>query len=292
MVEYTIAICNYNEADSVEQSVDSVLSQVDDRFEVLVVDDGSTDGSVEILERMEENHEKLRVIALPPDDSRKLGQTRTFSIEEAQGNHVILHIDTDNYYEKSIGDFVEIYEQIRTQLDHEFYFLGKSFAVTQREFILEFGPYRNLPVGGEDRDLWRRLASADRLICLDHEPVERLDGWNYSSNTRRIPGRIRRTIEVKTADFQVGISLASYLRWAVNKPFYLIPFHLATIAIALVLALPREKFSTPAEFRTKGTIDKALRECMIPLSELETEYGVQIQRERLSQEGRKICDDR
>lgn len=46
--KYTVVVCNLNMSATVERAVESILSQVDDDYEVLVVDGGSTDGSLEI----------------------------------------------------------------------------------------------------------------------------------------------------------------------------------------------------------------------------------------------------
>lgn len=290
MVRYTVAICNYNEADSLEHSLRSVLDQVDDRFEVLVVDDGSTDGSVEILKRLDDEYGQLTLILLPPDSSRKLGRTRTISIEEAAGNHVILHVDTDNYYTESLIDFTLVYEQLRRGLGEEFYLLGTSFAITNREFILDFGGYRNLPVGGEDRDLWRRLAAADKLIAFQHQKLEETEDWNHGRISRSLAPRMRRTFEVKTADFQVGFSFWEYLRWSLGNPIHLVPYHVMTTVFSYLLALPRTSYETPDEFQHKGRIDEFLEQESRSLEEIESEYGIEIDRDRLSERGRRIFD--
>lgn len=48
---YSICITNYNTYPIVEESINAILSQIDQNFEVVVVDNCSKDGSLEILER-------------------------------------------------------------------------------------------------------------------------------------------------------------------------------------------------------------------------------------------------
>ena len=46
---YSICMCNYNMARTLERAVSSVAEQLDDRFEIVLVDDGSSDDSVSIM---------------------------------------------------------------------------------------------------------------------------------------------------------------------------------------------------------------------------------------------------
>ena len=43
---YSVCICNYNMKEYLEISLKSILEQLDERYEVLVIDDGSNDGSL------------------------------------------------------------------------------------------------------------------------------------------------------------------------------------------------------------------------------------------------------
>lgn len=76
MCKYTVAMCNFNMADTVRQSLECILNQITPEFEVLVVDGGSTDGSVEILREMESEYEQLKLVECEFDPDRHLGADR------------------------------------------------------------------------------------------------------------------------------------------------------------------------------------------------------------------------
>ena len=60
----SISVCipTYNGSRYLEACLDSVLSQTYKNIEILVVDDGSTDNTVEILERYERNDQRVRLV--------------------------------------------------------------------------------------------------------------------------------------------------------------------------------------------------------------------------------------
>ena len=60
--EITVLIPVYHGEKYLEQSLESVLNQTFKDFEVLVIDDGSTDGSIRILKRFAIIDDRVRVI--------------------------------------------------------------------------------------------------------------------------------------------------------------------------------------------------------------------------------------
>ena len=52
----TVYITNYNYAEYLEQSIQSILNQTFQDFELLIIDDGSTDNSREIIRRYEDRN--------------------------------------------------------------------------------------------------------------------------------------------------------------------------------------------------------------------------------------------
>ena len=58
----TIIVPVYNEAAHLSETVDSVLAQTVEHWELLLVDDGSTDGSDAICERLAAQDKRTRVL--------------------------------------------------------------------------------------------------------------------------------------------------------------------------------------------------------------------------------------
>jgi glycosyltransferase involved in cell wall biosynthesis len=166
-VKYSICIPNLNMANTIERALRSVLDQIDDRFEVIVVDDGSKDKSVRILRRLEREYPNLSVFELERDKNRTLAQTRNISISYARGEYLILHIDCDDYWHPYIKDFVLVYHQIEKIKGPNFLLSGQQINMGNAQFLRSHGPYQNGHMV-EDRDMWYRLAKIGAYIPLDH----------------------------------------------------------------------------------------------------------------------------
>ena len=86
----SVVIPLYNKEASIAQSLSSVLSQSYDDFEVVIVDDGSTDGSVSIVESIKDP--RIRLIR---QENGGPSKARNTGVKNAKGQW-ILFIDADD----------------------------------------------------------------------------------------------------------------------------------------------------------------------------------------------------
>jgi rhamnosyltransferase len=86
----TVVIPVYNGIkDHLEETMAAVFSQVAHwDFEVLVIDSGSTDGSVNLLQRFAETHHKLRLVQIPNSEFSH-GGTRQWAAQNSNGEYVV-----------------------------------------------------------------------------------------------------------------------------------------------------------------------------------------------------------
>lgn len=89
----SIIVAVYNVAEYVERCVASILAQTYEEFELILVDDGSTDGSGEICNRLKEADNRIQVIH---QENKGLSAARNRGLSAATGDY-ITYIDSDDY---------------------------------------------------------------------------------------------------------------------------------------------------------------------------------------------------
>ncbi len=103
----TIIVPIYNVAVYMDRCVDSILHQTYKRLEVILVDDGSTDGSAEKCDQWAQRDERIRVIH---QENAGLSMARNAGLEVMTGEYVAM-VDGDDYigidYVKSLLAAIE-----------------------------------------------------------------------------------------------------------------------------------------------------------------------------------------
>ena len=93
-IEVSIIIPNYNCKPYLAKALSSVVRQKNICYEILVIDDGSTDGSVEWLDNVQKTLPDLRVIK---QQNTGVVSVRNKAIAEAKGQYIAF-LDADDYW--------------------------------------------------------------------------------------------------------------------------------------------------------------------------------------------------
>ena len=102
----SVIIPTYNRRDYVVEAIDSVLAQAYKDFEIIVVDDGSTDGTGEILKEKYGNN-----IRYFYKQNGGCASARNYGIKMAQGEYIAFLDSDDKYLPKKLEDQVGILEK-------------------------------------------------------------------------------------------------------------------------------------------------------------------------------------
>lgn len=92
---FSVVIPLYNKEQSIHKTIQSVLSQTYTAFELLVIDDGSTDDSLSVVKKM--NDSRLRIIN---QQNSGVSVARNRGIQEAKHDYVSF-LDADDWWDKN-----------------------------------------------------------------------------------------------------------------------------------------------------------------------------------------------
>ncbi len=110
-IELSIIIPVYNELENVEalyKEIVNVLSKVNYKFEVIFVDDGSSDGTAEFLRKLEETENTLRVVC----HKKNYGQSAAL-LSGAKAAHYQLLVTMDGDGQNDPSDIPILCKQIK-----------------------------------------------------------------------------------------------------------------------------------------------------------------------------------
>jgi glycosyltransferase involved in cell wall biosynthesis len=214
----SVIIPNYNHASYIADAIHSVLAQEYPHVEVIVVDDGSTDNSCEVIGSF---GQRVRAIW---QKNQGLSAARNTGIQIAQGEYIAL-LDADDMYEPDflstlvpllqanphVGachcgyQFVDhrnrplAQREARSIPAEEFYttLLGGNFLVPEailvrRSCYEDVGPFDTSLRASEDWDLWLRIARDFKIMgttrILTRHRI--LPGSMSSDPTRMLTNRL------------------------------------------------------------------------------------------------------
>lgn len=185
-IKYSICITSRNDFSTVRASLESILAQLDDSFEVVIVDACSTDGTLEVL-REYASKNKIRLIV----KKCNRGRGRQLALANSTGEYVVANMDLDDLFEPNIVDFLDLYHRdyegkmlriIRSNGKHT------SVNVAPSSLLMSLGGWRDVQYF-EDVDLWQRAKKNGAFVEIAEFPIQKVRG--DSLERRGIVGRLR-----------------------------------------------------------------------------------------------------
>lgn len=188
----SVVIPLYNKALCIKRTIESVLQQSYQNFEIIVVDDGSSDDGATIVREISDVR-----IKLVQKSNSGVSATRNRGIQEANGEYIAF-LDGDDVWEKNHleelhslikeyapeakvfatnfirrfpdGDFFVNRTDLSRGIVHNYFkaylkgtVVNSSCICVQREVLLSIGGFKTQYTMGEDLDLWSRLMRKHRL---------------------------------------------------------------------------------------------------------------------------------
>lgn len=203
-MRFSVIVPLYNKAKYINKALESLFSQTYGDYEIIVIDDGSTDTSFQVVSQLAVSHNACRVVR---QENAGVAMARNRGVELAKGEYICF-LDADDWWEPS---FLEEMENLIIECPNAglygtgFYIVrnGKrriapigvekgfekgyinycqtyartlcmpvtssSVAIPRGEYIASGGFKRGITLG-EDFDLWIRLALKNK-VALVNKPL-------------------------------------------------------------------------------------------------------------------------
>jgi glycosyltransferase involved in cell wall biosynthesis len=189
---FSVVIPTFNRSHLLQATLESVFAQTFSDYEVIVVDDGSTDDTQEMMKSYGERVQFFRQENAGPGAARNLG------ISRAGGEYVAFLDSDDLWFPWTLSVFAELIDEntapsILAARVFEFrqerelaalreeslkadrftdyfasaskhYFVGATMTVSRREQLLQTGGFTEKRINAEDHDLIIRLGSAPGFV--------------------------------------------------------------------------------------------------------------------------------
>ncbi|PFW49655.1 glycosyltransferase family 2 protein [Priestia megaterium] len=117
MAKVTIVVPIYNVGKYIKKCMDSLINQTFEDFEVILVNDGSTDESGSICDEYEKIDKRIRVIHTPNQGS---GEARNLGMDKAKGDYIFF-CDPDDWIEL---DLIEDNYRLASENNADIIFFG------------------------------------------------------------------------------------------------------------------------------------------------------------------------
>ncbi len=249
---FSVIVPTYNRLQLLKQTLQSLFDQTIDTYEIIVVNDGSTDGSHEYLSEMAGSR-RIRYFHHP---NSGLAATRSLGLRFASGTHVAFTDDDcivpRDWLEKLSADFRDqeaagiggptrtgnpsnLYAEANDFINNYFkfalsrsgvpYLTGNNVAYTRKILDEVGGPDPRFRMGAEDRDLLYRVSRQGRIHFDPSLVVEHFNDARFFSYARH--------------QFEQGVG--SYLYYTLNRRLGEMP---PPIPARLYWGLVRHAFST------------------------------------------------
>ena len=207
----SVIVPTYNRSDLISETIKSILNQTYKNFELIIVDDGSTDNTEEVIRKFKDS----RIKYIKTDNWGGPAKPRNIGIKKAKGEYIAFCDDDDfwletklelvtDYIKKVPGvdlichdEWLETNRVDKKRLTYGPYTtyrdllfngncISTSATVVRRQKILEVGGFsEDMQFNGvEDYDLWLRLAQANCRIEYLHKilGVYRVYGQGITNN--------------------------------------------------------------------------------------------------------------
>ena len=169
----SVIMPNFNSGKFISESILSVINQTFSRLELIIIDDNSTDNSLQIIKKMKNNDKRIKLIKL--NSNKGPGFARNEGLKVALGKYITF-LDSDDLWKiDKLEIQIPIMERLSIPVTHTDY----GYLNAKGEILSKIFKTSNYEIGF--KDLLRRT----EISCLTIVYNKELVGVNFFPEIKR-----------------------------------------------------------------------------------------------------------
>lgn len=172
----SVIIPTYNVEKEIKRCIESIINQTYKNIEIIIVDDYSTDNTVNIIKNNYKNNEKIKLFL--NDSNKKAAYTRNRAINESQGELIAIQ-DADDY-----SSPLRIEKQVKYLLKNkDFSFVGSNAYSFDRKGIWKLTDLKEKPIS---EDFYKKKSPfVHGSILFKRKALEDVNLYRVAKETER-----------------------------------------------------------------------------------------------------------
>lgn len=168
----SVILPTYNRKEYLPRAIDSVLQQDVEGIELIVVDDGSTDGTKELMEQYSD--ERIRYMRTPVN--RGVANARNAGIRRAKGKYIAFQDSDDVWVQGKLKAQIKAIEEADEETALSYHIMARITPDGKRRLI----PDEKLPMEKRVGKIYEQLLRVNHIgapaICVKREALTGPDG--------------------------------------------------------------------------------------------------------------------
>ena len=213
----SVIVPTYNRADFVGETIESILNQTYKYFELIIIDDGSTDNTEEVIGKFKDS----RIKYIKTDNWGGPARPRNTGIKKAKGEYIAFCDDDDIWLPKKLEKQIRVF-----QVSNETAMLYTRFRTIEGEIISnrifpENGMYKS---GNMFKSIYLRNLIACSSVMIRRSVLDQVGLFNTDPNL----------IAIEDADLWLRIALKYNIKCTDDLPLLIYRIHSQSISQGVI----------------------------------------------------------
>lgn len=172
----SVIVASYNYARFLSETIESILKQTYTNYEIIIVDDGSTDNSIEVIKYYLSKNENIRFYMHSNNENKGLPCTIKLGVEMSHGDYIAFCESDDvwhsQYLEKKIG-IINSYRDVKIISNNVELFGNKEFVQSRGSYVSDVHSF--LFDGVNEVDISNNYIPTFSAVMIKREVLQSLD---------------------------------------------------------------------------------------------------------------------